>query len=216
MVEHSCILWLLRHADPDEGSVYLAKFDISDGFYHFFLELDDAPKLAVLMPKYDREPQLVAVPISLTMGWVSSPPTFCAASETAADIANASLFRHTMPPHRLEDAASAHDCWGLPQLNAGLQLPSSLMTTKIISELALLLPQPEDHALLTKHWGPVAHVDVFIDDFIRVVQGSWCHCCNVRHCIMRVVDSIFSQPDEMTAQCKEAISEKKLLKGDGR
>ena len=44
------ILWLLHHADPDEGPVFLAKFDISDGFYHLFLEPDDAPKLTVLMP----------------------------------------------------------------------------------------------------------------------------------------------------------------------
>jgi hypothetical protein len=52
------ILWLLRHADPDLGQVYLAKFDITDGFYHLFLDPDDATKLAVLMPRYDNEPQL--------------------------------------------------------------------------------------------------------------------------------------------------------------
>ena len=51
----SCILWLLRHANPNEGLVYMVKFDISDGFYCLFLDPDDAPKLAVLMPKYDGE-----------------------------------------------------------------------------------------------------------------------------------------------------------------
>ena len=120
---------LLQHADPDKGPVYMAKFDISDGFYRLFLDPDDAPKLAVLMPKYNGEPQLVAVPLSLTMGWVSSPPTFCAASETAADIANASLFRRTMPLHHLEDAASTHDCWGPPpHPNLGPQPPFGLLT----------------------------------------------------------------------------------------
>lgn len=44
-----CILWLLHHADPDKGPVFLAKFDVSDGFYHLFLEPDDALKLTVLM-----------------------------------------------------------------------------------------------------------------------------------------------------------------------
>ena len=39
----SHILWLLHHADPDKGSVYMEKFDILDGFYHHFLEPDDAP-----------------------------------------------------------------------------------------------------------------------------------------------------------------------------
>ena len=104
----------------------MAKFDISDGFYRLFLDPDDAPKLAVLMPKYEGEPQLVAVPLSLTMGWVSSPPTFCTALKTAADIANASLFCRTLLPHRLEDAASTHDCWGLPpHPNLGPQLQST-------------------------------------------------------------------------------------------
>ena len=77
----------------------MANFDISNGFYCLFLDPDDAPKLAVLMPKYDGELQLIAVPLSLTMGWVSSLPTFHAVSETATDIANASLFHNTVPLH---------------------------------------------------------------------------------------------------------------------
>ena len=236
----SCILWLLQHANPDEGPVYMAKFDISDGFYCLFLYPDNAPKLAVLMPKYDREPQLVAVPLSLTMGWVSSPPTFCTASETATDIANASLFCCTVPPHCLEDAASAHDCWGSPQQpNIGPLPPFSPMTTETISasalplpqpedrtpptaptfseltELALSLPQPKDCVPLTKHRGPIAHVDVFVDNFIGIAQGSRHWCKNVRRCIMHAVDDVFSQPDLMTAQRKEAISKKKLLRSEG-
>ena len=200
----SRILWLLQHADPAEGPVYMAKFDISDGFYRLFLDPDDAPKLAVLMPKYDGEPQLVAVPLSLTMGWVPSLPTFCTASETAADIANASLLRRTLLPHCPEDAASTHDCWGPPQHpDIGPQPPFSPPTTEPISVLVSPLPQPEDHALQTaphvselaelappllqpedrvplmKHRGSIAHVDVFVDDFIGIAQGSQCRCKNV-------------------------------------
>ena len=221
----SCILWLLQHANPDEGPVYMAKFNISNGFYRLFLDPDDAPKLAVLMPKYNGEPQLVAVPLSLTMGWVSSLPTFCTASETAANITNTSLFCCTVPPHRLKDAASAHDCWGPPQHpDVGLQPPFSPPTNTPISVLALPLPQPEDHALqmappilelaelalsllqpkdhvlLMKHRGPIAHVDVFVDDFIGITQGSQCHCKNVHHCIMHTVDDVFSQLDLTMAQ----------------
>ena len=33
----SHISWLLRHANPSQGPVYLAKYDISDCFYHMFL-----------------------------------------------------------------------------------------------------------------------------------------------------------------------------------
>ena len=67
--------------------MYVAKFDISNGFYCLFLDPNNAPKLAVLMPRYEGEPQLVAVPLSLTMGLVSSPPTFCTTSKTATDVA---------------------------------------------------------------------------------------------------------------------------------
>ena len=38
----SHILWLLHHADLNEGLVYMAKFNISDGFYCLFLGPDDA------------------------------------------------------------------------------------------------------------------------------------------------------------------------------
>ena len=177
----------------------MAKFDIADGFYRLFLEPDDPPKLAVLMPRYEGAPQLVAVPLSLTMGWVSSPPTFCAASETVTDITNASLFHCTVPPHHLEHTASTHDCWGSPQkLNSALQPPFSPPTSNITSMLALLsahpedrtppsalmaleltelvwpLLQPEDRPLLIRHRGPIRHVNVFVDDFIGIAQGSWC------------------------------------------
>ena len=36
------ILWLLQHADPSAGPIYLSKYDITDGFYHVFLKADDA------------------------------------------------------------------------------------------------------------------------------------------------------------------------------
>ena len=76
----SQLLWLIRH--------------LTNGFYCIFLTLDDARKLAVMMPCYDGEPQLAAIPLSLTMGWTKSPPTFSATSETAADLANAQLTYH--------------------------------------------------------------------------------------------------------------------------
>jgi hypothetical protein len=77
------------------------------------------------------------------------------------------------------------------------------------------LPQPEDRIPLITHRGPVAHVDVFVDDFTGIAQGSQCRCKNARRCILHAVDQVFSQPDAVAAHWKEAISEKKLNKGDG-
>ena len=70
------ILWLLRHADPSDGLVYLSKYNIMDSFYRMFLKTNNALLLAIMMPSYENETQLLAIPLSLTMGWTNSPPTF--------------------------------------------------------------------------------------------------------------------------------------------
>ena len=219
-----------------------------------FLQLADTLKLSILMPRYDGEPQLVAVPLSTTMGWVSSPPTFCAASETTAHLANASLYMHTQPSHRLEGLASIHDCWEAPRpahLNGqGSPGPSTIdedmpslhrreltQRTSPSEESPLFgdsippdrsqrlannaptclrpLPQPRDRPPLHVLPGPLAHVNVFIDDFIGLAQGSKRRCQNVWQCILHAVDRVFSEQTPNTLQQKEAVSERKLAKGDG-
>ena len=287
------LLWILRHANPAKGQVYLSKFDIDNGFYRMFLDADDALKLAAIMPRYDGEEQLIAVPLAQTMGWTNSPPTFCAASETAADLANANLYRRTVPPHRLEHLASAHDVWeppppgrpmsppeetcpGATALARDKQGPMSPSETCLgatalardkqgpmspsetsqddtatvrdspgptsrgrpkspaetttdqgplstgrpmsppESNLPTPRPTPDDvRQPLIKFDGPVAHVDVFVDDFIGIAQGSRRRCLNTRRCIMHAIDDVFARPDEHHPDRKEAISEKKLNKGDG-
>ena len=206
--------------------MYLSKYDISDGFYRMFLHLEDTLKLSILMPCYDGELQLVAVPLSTTMGWVSSPPMFCMASETMADLANTSLYKNMVLPQDLEDTASVHDCWDSPQpINNGedpsspnhwgLPAPLSPLADDLIVARPRPLLQLEHCAPLLTLLGPVTHVDVFIDDFISLAQGSRCRCQNIWHCIMHVVNQVFTQRDSDTAQQKEAIFEKKLDKGDG-
>ena len=46
------LLYLIRHADPKYGIIYLAKFDLKDGFYRLHLRPKDAPSLAVVLPRY--------------------------------------------------------------------------------------------------------------------------------------------------------------------
>ena len=58
----SQILWLLHHANPSHGPIYMAKYDISNGFYQMFLDPEDLLKLSILMPHYEGEPQHIAVP----------------------------------------------------------------------------------------------------------------------------------------------------------
>ena len=60
-------------ANPRYGPVYLNKIDISDGFYRVALAASSAPKLAVILPTCPGEPTLLAIPLSLPMGWIESP-----------------------------------------------------------------------------------------------------------------------------------------------
>jgi hypothetical protein len=96
------------HADPRFGPPKLAKLDIADGFYRVNLNIVDIPKLAVILPPCNGVP-LVALPLSLPMGWVESPPYFTALTETACDLANSAM-RYSTPslttPHRLEPDAN--------------------------------------------------------------------------------------------------------------
>ena len=46
----SHILWFLHHADPSHGPVYMAKYNLSDGFYRMHLDPADCLKLSVLLP----------------------------------------------------------------------------------------------------------------------------------------------------------------------
>jgi hypothetical protein len=101
----------IRHADPAYGPVHLSKYDIKDGYYGMFLHADDCPRLAIIMPCYKGEEQLIAIHMACTMGWVQSPATFCAMSETIADLIKAREGANLKPaPHRLEELAAVQDC----------------------------------------------------------------------------------------------------------
>ena len=103
------ILHYIHHSDPRYGPVYLAKYDIKDGFYRMMLRPDHAPSLAVILPTYPGEEPMIAIPLVLTMGWINSPPSFCAMSETVCDMTAARSYRRHAPPHRLEHHAAEHD-----------------------------------------------------------------------------------------------------------
>ena len=98
------ILYMIRHSNPKFGHVHLGKADLSDGFYRLQVADTGILKLAVAFPKYPNEEQLVALPLSLPMGWVDSPPAFCAVTETVADLANHHPHQD-WPEHPLEQLA---------------------------------------------------------------------------------------------------------------
>lgn len=243
------LLRRIRHANPRFGPVYMSKIDISDGFYRIQLGADDALALAVLLPSSEGEPPLVAIPLSLPMGWVESPPTFCAATETAADLANARYSGYSRAycrPHRLDEpAASAapatsdsiattpgtgsHRSLPVPQSAASAAqiatppgpgshrslpgpqtaAPAALRTG---SHRSLPVPQTTTRSPFSK---PLSYTDVYVDDFISLIQGSRRRRRYARRVLMHTIDEIFRPLDESQGSVhKEPISVKKLRQGD--
>ncbi len=86
----------------DETCIFMAKWDIKDGFWH--LDAEDCTKwnFAYVLPQDPDKPIYLVVPTSLQMGWVESPPFFCAASEMARDVAHdySEAKIGTLPPHK--------------------------------------------------------------------------------------------------------------------
>ena len=89
------ILQCMYDADPRHGPIYMMKVDIADGFYHVGLAPEDVPSLGVCLPPGPDGKTLVASPLVLPMGWVESPPHFCAVMEIVADLSNTALSAQT-------------------------------------------------------------------------------------------------------------------------
>jgi hypothetical protein len=193
---------ILRHillADHRHGPIYIIKIDISDGFYRIDVNPDDIPRLGVVFPTGAGEEPLVAFPLVLPMGWKNSPPAFCTATETSADLANAALKDATIPKrHPLDELAATGD-----RIAMDNGIPR---TSPSIAPDPSLLSQDE----------PLAEVDVYVDDFIAVAQGSHQRLRDVRSTLLHAIDAVFRPNDELDDKARaEPVSLKKLQKGDG-
>ncbi len=65
----------------------MAKWDIKDGLWCMDCKKGEEYNFTYVLPQEEGMPITLVVPTSLQMGWVESPPYFCAAMETARDIA---------------------------------------------------------------------------------------------------------------------------------
>ena len=200
-------------ADPKHGPVHLIKVDLADGFYRIGVTPHDIPKLAVVFP--DANPladtalddRLVALPLRVPMGWTSSPPFFCAATETIADLANQNILRwRNPPPHRLEEAAST-----LPSPDK-THPPSALPFQQTDQERFDI---PRDPTFSVRNSRPVGEIDIFVDDFIGCAQGDTNRLNRIRRILLHAIDMVFRPLDNLeVVERKEVASVKKLLKGD--
>lgn len=197
------LLQRILHASPGLGPVYLSKIDVADGFYRIGIRPNNMLKLAVIFPTRPGEEPLIALPLTLPMGWLESPPYFNAATETIADLANATLGqRH--PPHRLD--ATAETPGDAPPAVEPAQLTPYRGQTP--------LPVPTHHT--TPHYHrPLAYWDVYVDDFIGLSQGNQWRRRNVKRALLQALDSVFRPlaPDDNPHR-QEPGSVKKMTKGE--
>ena len=141
---------------------------------------------------------MVAIPLTLPMGWKNSPPLFFMATETVADLSN-ETFRTHQPSkqHLLDNRAEAVE-----------PLPAPLLTQEHANLTRdQYLRRPNDKLL--------AYVGVFVDDFLALAQGPRHRCRHVRRTIFHALDKVFRTLDWQDAnQRKEVLSLKKLDAGD--
>ena len=78
--------------------VLLYKWDISDGFHRCLLRPEFVGSFTYVVPPIPEYSEIyLCVDLVLPMGWVNSTPFFCAAYETAADLAKAYLAKPQTP-----------------------------------------------------------------------------------------------------------------------
>jgi hypothetical protein len=197
------ILQTIVDANPDHGPVQLIKVDISDGFYRIWLNLHDIPKLAVSLPPLLGEEPLLALPLVLPMGWTESPPNFCTATETVADVTNRRLVNHWIPPpHRLEELADS-------QPNKSPDTTATLTTKHTTTP-----PSTRPHNRRTRKL-PLKKVDVFVDDFVAMAQGDRQQLSRVRRTLLHTLDEVLRKTDALDDEHRqEPASTKKLKQGD--
>ena len=92
--------------------------DIQDGFWRLNCRQGEEWNFSYVLPQPEGEPIRLVVPTSLQMGWVESPPYFCAASETARDVAVDYIETPagSLSPHKHEHWAIANNSERLPMV----------------------------------------------------------------------------------------------------
>ncbi len=99
----SRIIHAFASADAD-AKIFMVKWDIKDGFWRMDCREGKEWNFLYVLPQPEGQPVRLVVPTLLQMGWVESPPYFCAATETARDTASDYIETKigTRPRHKFE------------------------------------------------------------------------------------------------------------------
>ncbi len=184
------IIEAMASAPLEGGDIMFSKLDIKDGFWRMVCQAGEEWNFAYILPNHPGQPVEIVVPSALQMGWTLSPPFFCAASETARDVAATYISEPvgSLPKHPLEDHMMPED-FALPDLS-----------TMSLQQGAHFL-----HML-----------EVYVDDFVQLAQTK--DEALLRHCsraILHGIHSVFPPPAITGHNGEDPVSLKKLLAGEG-
>lgn len=177
------IILAMANADPDLPLLF-SKVDLKDGYWRMAVHPDDAWNFAYVLPaSTPTSPPELIIPQAIQMGWSESPAFFCAATETARDIAN-TMFEENipLPPHPQEDKIFANTDWSA--------VPSQHND-----------PDPNILYLL----------ESYIDDFIKMIQCTDpSQLVRLTRAVLHAIYSIFPPPEVTNSNMGPPISNKKL------
>jgi hypothetical protein len=211
------MLHSISHANPRFGDVHMCEIDLKDGFCRVWLEETGTPNLAVVFPTYEGEEPMVAFPLVLPMGWEDSPPWFCAATETVADLANTAPSDHDLPQHPMERLSETPPEEPLPLPDFGrMGRPRDDALQPTSGPRPNPLPPAENVQSLTPAKGPVGTTDIYVDDFIGLCQGGTRKRTRQKRALFHAIDEAFRPPSSTDPAARQPVpSESKLQKGDG-
>jgi hypothetical protein len=166
----------------------MAKWDVKDGFWRMMCQEGEEWNFAYVLPKRAGEPIKLVVLTSLQMGCVESPPYFCAALETAQDVA-------------------------MDYANTKLgSLPTDKCTHYTQGDKEATLLPVEDTARPGR--GLRYSVEVYVDNFMSIViPTSKAQLDHIANAIMRGIRDVF--PADII-DSNVPILEKKLKKGEAQ
>ena len=131
------------------------------------------------------------------MGWVEYPPQFCAVTETVADLANTALRdknQRLRTSHRLEQVSES--------TVTGLDSPIS-------GHLDI------NHNRVVKSKGALVYIDIFVDNFLGIIQGNKDRREEVKRDILHSLDNVLRpiSPTDLPT-CQDPASLKKMKQGN--
>ena len=173
---------------PSESKIFMVKWDIKDGFWRMDCKAGEEYNFAYVLLQEKGKPIRLVVPTSLQMGWVESPPYFCAATKTVRDIASTYCDTNvgSLTPHKFIHLVTGEDVDF-----------SALPITSVGS------------ASNDLHYA----LEVYMDDFMSIVIPTSQQ--QLQHVATAITTGIHDVFPANIVDANDPISEKKLLKGEG-